>query len=110
MRFYGVSRLRSVGKTGNSGKRPLNKVHATIILLIRTIANWLTTVLISALIGQFNGTVRAMPISNWTVRAITCAELAIFFFTARKKKEIFSVLIKKRALYIANFVKVMINW
>ena len=39
-RFYGVSRLRSVGKTGNSGKRPLNKVHATIILLIRTITKF----------------------------------------------------------------------
>ena len=32
MSFYGVRSLRSVGKTGNSGKRPLNKVHATIIL------------------------------------------------------------------------------
>ena len=43
-----------------------------------------------------------MPISNWTVRAITRAELAIFLLL-EKKIEISSVLIKKRALYrIAN--------
>ena len=51
----------------------------------------------------------ASCLSNWTVRAITRAELA-FFFTARKKIGISSVVIKKRALYTANFVKVMINW
>ena len=52
----------------------------------------------------------ASCLSNWTVRAITRAELAFFFLLLEKKIGISSVLIKKRALYIANFVKVMINW
>ena len=47
---------------------------------------------------------------KWTVRAITRA-LKWLFFTARKKKNgILLFLFKKRALFIINFVKVMINW
>ena len=39
-------------------------------------SDWLSTALISALIGQF----------NWTVRAITCALKWLYFFTASKTK------------------------
>ena len=45
-------------------------------------SDWLSTALISALIGQFNRTVR---LSNWTVHAITRA-LKWLFFTAGKKE------------------------
>ena len=64
-------------------------------------SDWLSTALISALIGQF----------NWTVRAITRALKWLIFFTASKTKfRISCVLILKIAYYITNFVKVMINW
>ena len=57
-------------------------------------SDWLSTVLISALIGQFNG----------TVRIVHC------FFTASKKTLNFLCADKKKGLFFTNFVKVMINW
>ena len=48
-------------------------------------SDWLSTALISALIGQFNRTVRVMP-SNWTVRAITRALKWLFFFSLLAKQ------------------------
>ena len=60
-------------------------------------SDWLSTALISALIGQF----------NWTVRAITRALKWLFFALLEKQiLEFLVFLFKKRALYITNFVKV----
>ena len=64
-------------------------------------SGWLSTALISALIGQF----------NWTVRAIMRALKWLFFFHCQQKNlGISCVLILKRALCVTNFVKVMMNW
>ena len=52
-------------------------------------SDWLSTPLISALIGQFNR----------TVRAITSALKWLFFTTSIKKFGISSVLILKKGLY-----------
>ena len=60
-------------------------------------SDWLSTALISALIEQF----------NWTVRAITSALKWLFFSLLEKQiLEFLVFLFKKRALYITNFVKV----
>ena len=57
------------------------------------------------LIRQFNRTVRVMPISNWTVRAITRA-LKWLLFTASKKiiLEFLVVLILKKEPYISQIL------
>ena len=68
-------------------------------------SDWLSTPLISALIGQY-----ASCLSNWTVRAITRALKWLFFSLLAKKSWNFLCFDLKRALYITNFVKVMINW
>ena len=62
-------------------------------------SDWLSTVLISALTGQFDK----------TVRAITRA-LKWLFFNASKKLGISCISIQKRAFFFTNFVKFMINW
>ena len=52
----------------------------------------------------------ASRLSNWKVHAIARVLKWLFFFIANKKNlGISCVLILKRALYITNFVKVMIN-
>ena len=64
-------------------------------------SDWLSTALISALIGQLKR----------TVRAITRALKWLFFVTASKKNlGISCVLIQKGASCVTNFVKVTINW
>ena len=57
------------------------------------------------LIRQFNRTVRVMPISNWTVRAITRA-LKWLLFTASKKiiLEFLVFLILKKEPYISQIL------
>ena len=97
-----------------SAKQPVIKVMMMIIIIIVTDnsnnhnynkivkSDWLSTALISALIGQY-----VSCLNNWTVRAITCALKWLFFLLLAKTILEFScVLILKRALYIKNFVKV----
>ena len=52
-------------------------------------SDWLSTALISALIGQLNRTVLVISLSNWTVRAITCALKWLFFSLVAKKSRNF---------------------
>ena len=73
-------------------------------------SDWLSTPLISALIGQFDRIVRIMPKKLDSTRHHACAQMAFFFTASKTKFRISCVLILKIAYYITNFVKVMINW
>ena len=64
-------------------------------------SDWLSTALISALIGQY-----ASCISNWTVCTITRA-LKWLFFTASQKIGISFVLIKKKSLIHHNCIDII---
>ena len=63
-------------------------------------SDWLSTALVSALVGQFN---RA-------VGAITFMLKWILISASQKKLKFLLFWFKKGAFYITNFVKVMINW
>ena len=70
-------------------------------------SDWLSTVPISALIGQCNRTAR-VTLSNWTVCAITHVDLNGFFFSLLAKNS-WNFLCFDLNLNITNFVIVMIN-
>ena len=76
--------------------------------ILRT--DWLSTVLISALIGQCNRTVRVMHKYLDSTRHRTRALKWLFSLLAKKTLGISCVLISKKAYNITNFVMVMINW
>ena len=77
------------------------KATTTTTILFVFKSDWLSTALISALIGQYESC-----LSNWTVRAVKRAGC----HQKKKGLGISCVLILKKSPYITNFVEVMINW
>ena len=67
-------------------------------------SDWLSTVLISALIGQY-----VSCLSNWIVRDITRVP-AFLFFTQQKNSWNFLCFDLKKEPFFTNSVKVTISW